>query len=94
MSLNLPIQDNSRWHTLVAHTKRVGFVVLAGVVHLITHVRSKSTVLTLSVSWVTLLALFTHLYDPVVKALMLKNCLVCLYAIGTLASRRMCAQIF
>jgi len=69
----LPIKDDRRWNTLVAHTLRIGLVIFAIIIHLVADVLNKSAILALCIWWVTFFTLFTLFGDPIIKALMLKD---------------------
>lgn len=94
MSEDLPVQDYSWWHTLVAHSKWVWFVILAVVVDFIADVLHEGAVLALCVRRVTLLALLALLDNPVVKALMLEHSFVGIDAVRALSTGWVLAKVF
>jgi len=93
MAENLTIKYDCWGHAFIAHSQRVGLVVLAVVIHLIAHVLHESTVLALRVRRMALLALLALLDDPVVKAFMLEDSLVSFHAVWALATRWMLTQV-
>ncbi|MFN9799949.1 MAG: hypothetical protein ACK54P_08040, partial [Bacteroidota bacterium] len=92
MAEDLAVEHHCRRDALVTHAERIGFVVLASVVHFVAYVMNEGAVLTLCVLRVTFLALFALFDNPVVKAFMLEHGLICLDAVRAFASRRMLAE--
>lgn len=81
MSKDLPVEDDSWWHALVAHPEWVRFVILAVVVDFVADVLHKSAILAFCIRRVTFLALLALFDNPVVKTLMLKYSFIFIEAV-------------
>jgi hypothetical protein len=93
VSEDLPVQDDSWWNALVAHSEWVWFMILAVIVDFVANILYKCAILALSVRRVTLLALLTLLDNPIVKALVLKHSLISIEAVRAFSTGWMLAEV-
>ena len=84
MSVSLSCEYNSRWQTLVAHTKWEWLVLFACKVDLVAQLLTKCAVLALLVGSMLVSTLFPLLQYVLIKSIVLYIFLIAIDAIGTL----------